>query len=247
MDVGGYVLAGGASSRMGRDKGLLPVDGETLIERAMRLVGSVASTVKLVGDHNHLSKFASVVADTYKGCGPLGGIHAALTDTTAEWNVMFAVDQVTASVDLLRYLASRAEAAGKECLVVAPDAGGRLQPLCALYRKCFVALAEEALAIGVASQDARRSASNACEGEGAPATGEAPVELPAGRRRYDESRRYGSYAIVPLYERAHAMIVPETELREAGIVAEVLNVNTPEEFARFLRENDASNVAGVKR
>jgi molybdopterin-guanine dinucleotide biosynthesis protein A len=231
MDVGGYVLAGGASSRMGRDKGLLPVDGETLIERAMRLVGSVASTVKLVGDHSHLSKFASVVADTYKGCGPLGGIHAALTDTTAEWNVMFAVDQVTASVDLLRYLVSRAEAAGNECLVVAAEAGGRLQPLCGLYRKGFVALAEEAL-----GQDPRRSTSNARGG-----AGEAPIDPP------DRHRREGSYAIVPLYERAHALIVSERELREAGIVAEVVNVNTPEEFARFLRDNGASNVAGVKR
>ncbi|MEO8726936.1 MAG: molybdenum cofactor guanylyltransferase [Acidobacteriaceae bacterium] len=153
MQVNAYILAGGASSRMGSDKGLLALNGTTLIEQAIDLVHPFASQVKLVGDHSHLARFGEVVRDRFPGCGPLAGIHAALLDSNTEWNLIFAVDQVCSTPELFQLLAERAEHAPDECLAVVPEINSRPQPLCALYRKPFAQLAEGALGAGVFKVD----------------------------------------------------------------------------------------------
>lgn len=147
MKLNAYILAGGASSRMGNDKGLLFLEGETLIQRALVLLQPIAMEVKLVGDQSHLDRFGSVVHDRFRGCGPLAGIHAALLDSNTEWNLIYAVDQVAAP-ELLRLLVEHAEKAPQDCLAVVPEIGARPQPLCAIYRKAFSEVAERALMAG---------------------------------------------------------------------------------------------------
>jgi len=89
----GFVLAGGRSSRMGQDKALLPWKGSTLIESVAREVFNAAGSVTLIGP---VERYASlgfpVVSDKIAGCGPLAGLHAALSTTTAEWNILVACD-----------------------------------------------------------------------------------------------------------------------------------------------------------
>lgn len=148
MHVNAYILAGGASSRMGRDKGLLALEGVTLIERAIALLQPIATAVKLGGDHPHLIRFGDVVPDRFPGCGPLAGIHSALLDSTTEWNLIFAVDQVFAAPELLHLLIEKAAHVEDGCLAVVPEIDSRPQPLCALYRKSFAQLAERALKAG---------------------------------------------------------------------------------------------------
>ena len=147
MKLNAYILAGGASSRMGSDKGLLTLNGETLIQHAVALLQPIAVEVKLVGDHPHLERFGSVIRDRFPGCGPLAGIHAALLDSNTEWNLIYAVDQVAAP-ELLRLLVEHAEDAPQDCSIVVPEIESRPQPLCALYRKPFSQIAERALGIG---------------------------------------------------------------------------------------------------
>jgi molybdopterin-guanine dinucleotide biosynthesis protein A len=75
----GFVLAGGRSSRMGRDKALLTIDGEALLTRVARQVAAVAGSVTVIGPperYSHLS--LEVVPDRTPGAGPLGGIDTAL-------------------------------------------------------------------------------------------------------------------------------------------------------------------------
>jgi molybdopterin-guanine dinucleotide biosynthesis protein A len=147
----GFVLAGGKSSRMGTDKAFLRLDGESLLDRALAVVGSVCEHVAIVGDP---SKFAnrgtsqreSVIADIFSGCGPLGGIHAALLYSTAELNLMLAVDMPFVSADLLAFLFAAAE--NGDAVITTARAGKGLQPLCAIYRRDFAAVAESALRAG---------------------------------------------------------------------------------------------------
>jgi molybdenum cofactor guanylyltransferase len=146
--VNAYILAGGGSTRMGTDKGLLTAAGATLIEHAMRLARTITSRVFLVGNQEHLRRFGPVVRDRYTGCGPLGGIHAALTESDAEWNLCLAVDQFGTTKELLRSLAAESENAALDCQVIVPEIDGRPQPLCALYRRGFLSIAESALAAG---------------------------------------------------------------------------------------------------
>ncbi len=142
----GFVLAGGKSTRMGRDKAALSLNGRTLLETALAAVRPVVNEVFILGPREPYCNFAPVVADIFPGCGPLSGIHAALAQTKTEFNLMIAVDTPFLSAGLLRYLAERALAA--RAVVTAPEINGYPQPLCAVYSQDFLPIAERALRAG---------------------------------------------------------------------------------------------------
>ena len=146
LDATAFILAGGKSSRMGRDKAFLQLRDETLLAHALKLVGAVAEEVRIVGDATKFSPFGRVVEDVYRNRGPLGGIHAALSASSIDLNLMLAVDLPFVDADFLQYLLSRARES--TAIVTLPRAAGGLQPLCAVYRRPFAEIAEEALRNG---------------------------------------------------------------------------------------------------
>ena len=141
-----FVLAGGKSTRMGSDKAFLRLGDETLLSRALKTAGAVSADVRIVGDAQKFAAFGRVVEDVYRDRGPLGGIHAALSSSTAELNLMLAVDLPFVKPEFLGYLLSRARESG--AMVTVPRAGGGLQPLCAVYRRGFADVAEQSLREG---------------------------------------------------------------------------------------------------
>ena len=155
----GFVLAGGKSSRMGpnTDKAFLDFHGQTLLERALTVAGMVCDRVTIVGDPGRFAKYGSseygpVVADIFPGCGPLAGIHAALVSSPAELNLMLAVDMPFVSSELLAFLFAAAE--NNDAVITVPRSGKGLQPLCAVYRREFSPVAEQALRAGKYKIDA---------------------------------------------------------------------------------------------
>jgi molybdopterin-guanine dinucleotide biosynthesis protein A len=146
-EVTAFILAGGKSARMGVDKAFVDFDGRTLLARVLDVARSVTSDVRIVGSHEKFGAFAPVVEDVFRECGPLGGIHAALRASPAELNLMLAVDTPFVPELLLRYLIDHARST-PEARVVVPRAGGRWQPLCAIYRRDFADAAENALRAG---------------------------------------------------------------------------------------------------
>ena len=145
-DLTAFVLAGGKSSRIGADKALLELAGQTLLQRALELARSVTDDVRIVGAREKFREFAPVVEDKYANRGPLGGIHAALASANSDFNLILAVDLPFLEKRFLQHLVAEARASG--AVVTVPRAGGGLQPLCAVYRREFAALAEQALAAG---------------------------------------------------------------------------------------------------
>jgi molybdopterin-guanine dinucleotide biosynthesis protein A len=145
-DVTGFVLAGGKSTRMGQDKAFLEWRGQTLLCRALEIVGGVTEELRIVGDIEKFSKLGRVVEDLYRERGPLGGIQAALSSSGTEWNLMLAVDLPFVETDFLRWLVGQARKG--EALVTVPRVGGRLQPLCGVYRRGFGEVAQGALEAG---------------------------------------------------------------------------------------------------
>ena len=146
-DRSAFVLAGGQSRRMGAEKALVELDGRTLLEHALTLARSVSPEVWIVGSKAKFSRYGDVVEDEFPQHGPLGGIHAGLRSSTSELNLMLAVDMPFVEVRFLEFLFE--EAARQECAVVTiPRAGGAWQTLCAVYRRPFADLAEEALRAG---------------------------------------------------------------------------------------------------
>ena len=145
-DLTVFVLAGGKSSRMGADKALLELAGQTLLQRALQLARAVSEDVRIVGAHEKFGEFAPVVEDNYPNRGPLGGIHAALASTSSDFNLILAVDLPFLEKRFVQHLVT--DARGSGAVVTLPRAGGGLQPLCAVYRREFAVLAEQALAAG---------------------------------------------------------------------------------------------------
>jgi molybdenum cofactor guanylyltransferase len=129
-----------------KDKAFLEIGGKSLLAKALELAGTVSSEVRIVGDMNRFLPHGPVIEDIFPQRGPLGGIHAALRETTAELNLMLAVDLPLVEPRFLAYLAASAS----QCLatVTVPVYLDKWQPLCAVYRRDFAAVAERSLAKG---------------------------------------------------------------------------------------------------
>src|SRR5260221_8153176 len=79
-EITGFVLAGGKSSRMGTDKAALSLNGRPLLDHALATVRQVTNEVFILGSSQlYLGYGSEVIEDIFPGCGPLGGIHAALS------------------------------------------------------------------------------------------------------------------------------------------------------------------------
>jgi molybdopterin-guanine dinucleotide biosynthesis protein A len=152
LSCAGFVLAGGQSSRMGVDKALLELHGRTLLERALETMRGVCDAVSIVGDTAKFATYGTVVEDVYAGCGPLAGIHAALLNSSAELNLVMAVDMPFVSRELLAFLL--ATAAETDAIAAVPRSGQGYQPLSAVYRHAFAPAAEAALRAGTYKIDA---------------------------------------------------------------------------------------------
>ena len=141
-----FVLAGGHSSRMGSDKALLHFGGVTLLERSLQTGRAIAEKVYIAGPRQRYGQFAEAIEDIYPDCGPLGGIHAALSATETDLNLMLSVDMPLMTPGFLEWLVRQACASRQ--LIVVPNALGGLQPLCAVYRPPVRPAAEQALKRG---------------------------------------------------------------------------------------------------
>ena len=145
MQRSGFVLAGGHSSRMGRDKALLPYQGTTLVQYVARAVQAAAGAVALVGDPARYSALGyPVYRDKFPGCGPLGGVYTALDISSTDWNLIVACDMPAVSVEVLESLIEGANGSGANC-VVATGPGGEPEPLLAVYHRRCLPLLERAI------------------------------------------------------------------------------------------------------
>lgn len=131
--ISGFILVGGASSRMGTDKALLTFAGETFIERIATELSDVTDSIALVGrpDQNFNLKLP-IVADVYEHWGALGGIHGALSACQSPWALVVACDLPFVNRSLFAHLAELRE---NFDAVVPIQVDGRPQPLCALYAR----------------------------------------------------------------------------------------------------------------
>jgi len=157
-DFSGFVLAGGRSSRMGSDKAFLEFNGCTLLARALDLLHRLTPEVRIVGPAAKFAAYAPVVEDIYTGRGPLAGIHAALTSSPTDLNLMLAVDLPFVAESLMQFIVERAQCS--DAVVTVPRIAGGYQPLCAVYRRAFAPLAQAALESGRNKIDALFSDAN---------------------------------------------------------------------------------------
>jgi len=135
LDVEGFILVGGRSSRMGTDKSRLQFGGQTSVQRIAAELRPVTPRISLVGPGPAgFDPDLRRVPDTHERWGALGGIHAALGACVAVWALIVACDLPFVTRDLCSRLVTLSRQESPDAVVpIQPD--GRPQPLCALYRR----------------------------------------------------------------------------------------------------------------
>ena len=134
-----YILTGGRSRRLGRDKAFLRLDGQTLTEKVLSLIPKKHS-VKVVANAAQAFEFVEcpVITDIHKDLGPIGGIHAGLTDTTSDFGFFIACDlPFIPHALILRILQDHAD----EDVFGIRGKDGNV-PLCTIYSKRCLAVIE---------------------------------------------------------------------------------------------------------
>jgi molybdopterin-guanine dinucleotide biosynthesis protein A len=125
-----FILAGGQSRRMGRDKSQLTLENQTFTDRIAKTLLQITDSVTVVGSRQTNLRYASV-PDVFPAWGALGGLHAALAACRTEWAIVVACDLPFVTTDLFHYLASLRDS---DDAVVPLQSDGRPQPLSSLYR-----------------------------------------------------------------------------------------------------------------
>lgn len=143
MAVTGIILAGGKSSRMGQDKGLMRFCGRPMVQHVIDAAAMVCNTFILVTDHPMYTMFGfPTVADEVRGFGPVAGILSGLRRSSTERNLVLSCDVPFITPALLKELVTCPADAD---VIVAEGADGRIHPLIAIYTKRCIPALEQAI------------------------------------------------------------------------------------------------------
>lgn len=141
------ILAGGKSSRMGKDKLELRYRGSTLLEAAVdRFSGSFDNVYVSVSDAGKYPYINTPkIEDIFKGCGPMAGLHAALNKSDDEGVFLVAADLPFSDPDAAKKII---ELTGECDAALLLDEEGRYEPLFAYYKKTILPVVEALLRNG---------------------------------------------------------------------------------------------------
>jgi molybdopterin-guanine dinucleotide biosynthesis protein A len=137
VTAGGIVLCGGRSTRMGSSKALLPFGSETMLQRVVRLLGTVVSPLVVVAapaqELPSLPSFVVVTRDEREGRGPLEGLRAGLKGLPDGVEIAYVT---SCDVPLLvpQFVTRMVELIGAHDIAVM-EIDGFAHPLSAVYRR----------------------------------------------------------------------------------------------------------------
>ncbi len=146
MKFGAVILAGGESRRMGTDKAQLKLDGKTFLARIAGELSDFDELYVSVGENRSYPIEIPRVTDVFSRCGPMCGIHAALSACQSDALLVVSCDLPLYRRDLGEKLV---EAMTPDYDVVIPKTpDGRQHPLCAVYSKSCLPVFESDLKVG---------------------------------------------------------------------------------------------------
>jgi len=130
------ILAGGKSSRLGRNKALQVIEGKGLIQWVVDRLAILSTEIIIATAHGEPIPCPSAleirtVADIYPEKGPLVGIYSGLIASSSSRAIVVGCDTPFLSVSLLEYMTQLCSTFG----VVVPRIKNKLEPLCAVYSK----------------------------------------------------------------------------------------------------------------
>lgn len=144
-ELTGIVLAGGQSSRMGREKGLVEFRGRPLVQYSIDLLSHFAGRIVISTANPEYGSFGlEMIADEVAGQGPAAGLASSLKSSTTPWNLVVACDLPFLAPELIELLlANRAS-----YQAVVPVHQGKAEPLAGLYHRDLAAHFKAAVTTG---------------------------------------------------------------------------------------------------
>ncbi len=143
-NISAYIVAGGESSRMGSDKGMLFLNETVFIAHIVKALRDASiqniTIVSSNADYDFLN--CNRIEDIYPNKGPVGGIFTALSHSKTEQNIILSVDIPLISADIITWLIANID---KEKLITQVKVGDKVSPLIAVYNKVTVSIFEEHL------------------------------------------------------------------------------------------------------
>lgn len=131
-NITGIILAGGKSSRMGSDKGMIVLNGKKFIEYILSaLIPNVNEVIIIANNKNYDYLGYKVYEDLIKDCGPLAGIYTGLMNSKTEKNIVVGCDIPFITSDLIKYIIEHSN----EADIAVPVYKDKIEPLCAFYSK----------------------------------------------------------------------------------------------------------------
>lgn len=133
MDATVILLAGGKSSRMGRDKGLIELEGKPMIQHLIDRARALQLPILIVANNSEYAQFGlPVFADEIENKGPMGGIYTGLLHSSSDLNLVISCDAPYVSLELMKQLL---EVAHENRMEITVPKHGQLHPLIAVYRR----------------------------------------------------------------------------------------------------------------
>lgn len=146
MKVTAIILAGGKSSRMGSDKGLVFHKGKPLVEYSVNVCKEFTDQILISSKNPEYSRFGyPLIPDNFMECGPIGGLEAALSASDTDLNLICPCDMPGINVLILESLLHAVS--GSEP-VVARDPEGKLFPVLGVYHKSSLPVIREQIQQG---------------------------------------------------------------------------------------------------
>lgn len=131
-NITGVILAGGKSSRMGTDKGVLMIRGKKMIEHIIDALKPCVDEIIIIANNDHYNYLGyKVFSDLITDCGPLGGVFTAMENSLTDKNFIVSCDVPNLNTEVIEYIISKYDNDD----VVMPISNGQIEPLCALYSK----------------------------------------------------------------------------------------------------------------
>ena len=132
MKITGIILAGGLSSRMGKDKSFIQLDEHKMIEKIIALIRPFCDELLISANKNKYKDFGyEIIKDKHKRIGPLGGIISCLNESSHELNIIISCDTPNISGKTILKLLQES----KNYDITLPCYNNRCEPLIAVYNR----------------------------------------------------------------------------------------------------------------
>jgi molybdopterin-guanine dinucleotide biosynthesis protein A len=146
MQVTAIILAGGKSSRMGRDKGLAEYGGMPLVQYSINACEIITNDILISTRNQDYARFGfPLVADNFTERGPVGGLEAALSVSRSDLNIVCPCDMPGIHADILNMLLMNSQWAKA---VVAQDSEGKVYPVLGVYNRSAIPVIRELIRLG---------------------------------------------------------------------------------------------------